>query len=447
MEPIKLLLREILAGSGTRASLLRGGIASLALRAGGILAMMASSVVLARSLGPSEFGSYTLATSIMAMIAIPVHVGLPTLLLRETAKADVDHDLPRMKGVWIWSGRFVVGSSLIVMMVTYLLWWTVPGLVSTELAASLLLIPFIALGLLRAAALKGLRRVAWSMLPGGIIRPLLLTVFALPFMFWPSTEFNALAAIFCNIFASIIAFLFGALLLVRSRPAGMVQAAADFSKKARWLSDLAPIAMVGGLQVVNQNIGTVILGIVSTEEQVAQFRVAMSASTLLLLGLQVVTPPFEPYFVRAHRAGDLVSLQQVASRSALAGFIATVPIAVLFVAFGEWLLGALYGEGFAGGYDALLVLTIGQALRAYFGSSESILMLTGQERQGLVIWIAAIVLSGALAVPLSSEFGAVGAATAASLVLVVLRLLQWWTVRKRLRVDTSVLALPFKQIL
>lgn len=438
-------LRSAFQLDSLKGRLLRGGIAMLLIRVGGILAMLASSVVLARALGVEAFGVYSLAFSIMTLIAIPVHVGLPTLVLRETASADLHGDLGLMKGIWLWSTRFVLIASALVVSGGLILWLAVPGLVSAPLAVSFLLIPLIAFAGLRGAALKGLRRIAWSMLPGNILRPGALVLLVLLFLWIRPDGFAPVTAMWLHVAASVFAFAVGVWLVMLSQPAGLSEVPADTSRNRAWLAALGPMALVGGLQIVNQNAGVVVLGAVDTEAEVGLFRVALAASSMLLFGLQIVTPLFEPYFVRFHQSADKSGLQRMATNSAIAGFVATLPIALMFIVGGEWLVSLLYGAEFRGAYPALLVLVLGQLLRVYFGSSETILMLTGQEKQGMFIWGAAIVLGLALAVPLSQYYGATGAAVAASVVLVLVRLAQWWAVLRKTGVDTALHAHIFRR--
>lgn len=438
------LLFSLFRSESLRDRLLRGGLATATIRVGGVLMMLATSVVLARTLGVEGFGNYALAFSIMTIIAVPVHVGLPTLVLRETASSDAAGDLGRLKGIWVWATRQVLVLSVIVMTVAGLVWLLVPGLVTIELAVAFLLIPLIALAGLRVAAMKGLRCLALGMLPDNILRPgsLVLLVLAAG-LAWPG-PLRPEHAMGLNVVASVLTMVVGGWLLMRCRPAGLPQARADLSHGREWLSALVPMAMVGGLQVANQQAGTVILGAVATEADVAMYRVALSASSLILFGLQLATPPFEPYFVRHHQVKDHAGLQKIATASALAGFLLTLPVALIFIFGGQWLITLLYGDQFAGAYPALMILVAGQMLRVYFGSCETILMLTGQQRKGAAAWAFAAVLAVILATPLSMRFGAPGAAAAASIVLVVLRANQWLVVRRKLRVDTAIHSVIWK---
>lgn len=421
-----------------RRKLLLGGLTTAAIRVGGILLMLASSVVLARTLGVEGFGTYALALSIMTIIAIPVHLGLPTLVLRETAISDASGDLGRMKGIWFWAVRIVVVASILVLALAGAAWLLLPGLISAPLAVAFLLIPLIALGRLLAATLKGLRKIGFGQLPENILRPGMLVLLVLGVgAVWPAT-LQPEQAMGLHVVASAVAFGVGGWLLLKSQPWGVRGVPADLSQSRAWRAALIPMALVGGLQVINQNVGVVVLGAVATEVDVALFRVALSASSLILLGLQIVTPPFEPYFVRYYQSGDAAGLQHIAITSTLAGFATTLPLIAVFLLGGEWLLTLLYGAEFAPAYPVLAVLSVGQLLRVYFGPCESIMMLIGQERQGLFVWILAALAGAIMAVPLSLIFGATGAAVAASSTLVILRASQWWLLRHKLGIDTAL---------
>ena len=421
-----------------RNRLLRGGLASLAIRIGSIGLTLAGSIVLARALGVPAYGSYALAMSTMSILAIPVHAGLPTLVLRETAAADVHGDLARMKGIWLWAARIIAGTSAILATGCVVVWLVRPALVSLTFALSMGLVPLVALGGVRSAALKGLRHVVAAQLPDTIVRPGLLALAVAGTAWLAGLRLSAETAMGLHLLSALCAFAIGAAVLLRVRPAGIAAIPADTGHSRAWLAALGPIALVSGMQVLNQNAGLVVLGLIRPDEEAALLRVALSASAFVVIGLQVITLPYEPLFVRVHQAGDMAGLQKAASASAAAGFLVSLPLAGAFWIGGSWLLGLLYGQEYAAASGILSVLVLGQLARCYFGSCETVLVLTGHERQSMRVWIAAIVVGLLLAVALGLRFGAIGIAWASVCSTLVVRLGQWLAVRRLLGIDTAL---------
>ena len=101
-------LRRLTAGDSLRVQLLRGGIGSLAVKATNAVLGFALAIVLARALGPEGYGVYSFALAIVMLAAIPAQVGVPQLVVRETAKAQAKEDWGLMRGLWRWANRAVI---------------------------------------------------------------------------------------------------------------------------------------------------------------------------------------------------------------------------------------------------------------------------------------------------------------------------------------------------
>ena len=70
-----------------RTRLLRGGAGSLAIKLGSVGLSFAVAVQLARVLGPDGYGVYALVFAIVTVLTVPTQLGVPQLVIRETARA------------------------------------------------------------------------------------------------------------------------------------------------------------------------------------------------------------------------------------------------------------------------------------------------------------------------------------------------------------------------
>jgi len=93
------------------AVLARGGVGSLALKLLHAGLTLTVSVLLARFLGPVEYGIYAFAFAAVTLLAIPVQMGLPLLVVRETAAGRAREDPGLVNGIWRWSARIVLIGS------------------------------------------------------------------------------------------------------------------------------------------------------------------------------------------------------------------------------------------------------------------------------------------------------------------------------------------------
>ena len=117
-----------------------------------------------------------------------------------------------------------------------------------------------------------------------------------------------------------------------------------------------------------------------------------------------------------------------------------LPLVVLVVATGPWLLG-FFGEGFASAYPLLVVLTLGSLVRSLCGPAPGILLTTGHER--LYSWLVSIATLSRLAITamLATRYGAFGAGVGWAMGAAPFAIALALICRSRCGVDPSVGAL------
>src|SRR5690606_41939833 len=98
-------LRDYLGGAGLGPVLVKAVTGSAGLRIAGMGFGFLVGVQLARGLGAEGYGTYGVAMSIIALLTVPTEFGLPQLLTREVASAQVRQDWARMRGILRWSSR------------------------------------------------------------------------------------------------------------------------------------------------------------------------------------------------------------------------------------------------------------------------------------------------------------------------------------------------------
>lgn len=425
-----------------KGQLLRAARGSVLLQLIALGATMASSVVLARALGPVAFGTYSYVFAIVSLLALPPQVGIPTLLIRETAKAQAHEDWPRLKGLWVWATRvilltsFVVAAGVVLVLMvrsTYIgsaLYWT--------LAAGMLLIPLIALGNARSAALQGLRLVVRGQLPEQVLRPILLIAFVW-FGWWRGGALSAQWAMVWHVVAAAIAFVVGGAMLWHARPLEVSKVAADTSHARKWWLASLPLALVSGLQIVGDQAGLILLGMFRNETEVGLLKIAISASTFALFGLQIATLVFAPHIARMHALADHARLQRLASVAVLCGVVLSIPFVLLFVFWGHWLIDALYGSSYGDAYVPLLLLCAAKVVTTCFGLTAGLMAMTGHERDAARWMTVAVGIVIAFDLLLIPGFGTSGAAVAFLISTAVWNVAFYCVIRKNLRIDPSLL--------
>lgn len=403
-------------------------------------ATFASSVLLARFLGVEGFGIYSYVFALVSLLALPAQAGMPTLVLRETAKAKALSDWSKMKGIWLWSGSAVMMISLITysvaLFVQKLFFDGAKQAEGTSIfALGLITALLIAMGNVRGAALRGLGFVVMGQLPEALIRPFLLAFFLLIATLL-NIEPNPNSAMKMHLLAAAVAFLIGAWLLIKVKPTELKEVKPDIHMKV-WFFSIIPLAMMTGMQVVSGQIDIVMLGLLGTLHDVGVYKVVVSGAALTLFGLQVVTMIITPRLASAFAKKDSKRVQEIASVGSLISFSFTLPLVLVFFFWGADVLRFVFGDDFILGHRALYIIAIGQAINAFFGSSISILTMSNNERFVIKGMILSALSNAILNLCLIPRLGVDGAAISASMSIVVWNLYLWVAIKRQVGVDST----------
>ncbi len=432
-------------GDGLRAQLLRGGIGNLAIKAGHALLAFTIAVVLARTLGAESYGVYSFALAILMLTAIPAQVGVPQLIVRETAKAQVNGSWGVMLGLWRWGTMAVGVSSLaaLIVVITIIKFSDVgsDGARVNTLTLGLILIPFMALANVRGASLRGLRMVVQGQLPESIIRPLIqLSLVGLWMVFFIRDRgFTSQHAILSYVVAAIIAFIIGSWLLHRSRPYDLLKRPEPQYHYRTWVKSVMPLAMIAGLQLVNNYADLIILGIFRSDEEVGIYRAVYQVAFLVVFGLQAINNVVMPHFSRLYALGDLKRLQRVVTLSVRLSLVFATPLALGLMIFANTVMVIIFGEDYNSGGGALAILAAGQLIATGIGFGWTILNMCDQEHATFRAVSVGAVINIMLNFMFVPSFGMVGAAVATSLSLIVAKAAGRRSAAKILSLETSFL--------
>lgn len=378
-----------------------------------------TSIFLARSLGVEGYGLYAFIMGMVGLLRIPASLGLPQLVMRNVATYRARSDWGLMRGLLTRANQAVLFVSVSLVSVGIVVAWFVldgtPGML-TAFGVALLLVPLGALNKLRSATLRGLHHIIVGQLPEFLIRPLAFLLLAVVAYVVLGEQFNAPWALGAHVTGTAIALVVGIIMLFRRLPHGVRTMEETYETRA-WLRSAVPFLLIGGMQMIIKNTDIVMLGTLVGQESAGVYKVATRGAELVTFVLFAANRTIGPTVAQLHSLGEYDRLQRLVTRSARLVFIGSLPIALVLVAFGPWIL-LLFGEDFTIGWTSLSILSVGQLFNAGMGSVGLILSMTGYERATAVgIGFGAIVnvILNAILVPLWHNEGA-AVATATSLV-------------------------------
>lgn len=438
-------LRAVSSGSGLGSRLLRGGVGSIAIKILATVLSLGVGVVLARALGPENYGVYAFVMASISLAVLPVQMGLPVLVMRETAKAVAQNNKKMIGVLWRWGTRNVVLIAAGMVLIALFLLWAMKGAIpETEHVAflyALPLLPLMGLNALRGGALRGLHHVLLGQLPDQVLRQAFflaaigLVVFLIPdFAITPA---NAMAL---QSMAVAVAFMVGAGILWCYRPAHIAGGTLTREKSRQWFGAALPLAMLAGMQVVNKQVDILMLGILGSNAEVGVYRVAMQGGQLVIFATQALWPVLMPHFASLHAKGDYRRLQRLATLGAYASTILVAAATAVFILFGPFILRIIFGAEYKPAYIPLCILAVGQLFSACMGLSGAILTMTGYEKQTFRGFIIALACNIVLNIVLIPHWGMTGAAIAVSTSLAILNIIVWRSVRRHLGLNMDILA-------
>ncbi len=418
------------SSKGLKAYLVRGAAGSLVLKVCNTGLSLIVGILLARFLGAVGYGHYAYAMALIQIISIPTVMGLPQLILRETSAYQLKNDYGRMRGLLIRANQFVLGVSLLLVIVAagvaiVLRDCLDPTGLQTFFIA-LCLLPILGLVNLRMAALRGLRYVVLGLMPELLLHPMIFIIILLAGFYFFNGELSPQLVMIIQVAVTGLAFVIGALILMRMLPIEARQATAVYETKLL-LKSVLPFMLLGAMQLVNSQTDIIMLGIFRPVAEVGIYRTAVQGAMLVTFALMAVNQVLAPVISGLYAEKDIKRLQRLITLSARAILIGTLPIAVILIIWGQWMLGFLFGPEFTTGATALRILCVGQLINAAAGSVAYILNMTGHEGyalRGVAVAAAINIMLNAFLIP---PFGMTGAATATavSLMLWNVLLVRW----------------------
>lgn len=456
-------LLDLFHGNSLRTQLIRatGGTFVLQITALGLRFL--TSIMLARLLGVFQYGAYNYALSWLTVLAMPTLLGLDRLLIREFAIYHKREAWGLMQGLLRFANGIsllisaglvlIVGGVSIAIVVSSATAVTLPFLVPAEILPNvetdltplvtlwiaLLMLPLNSLTLARGSAMRGLKQIILSQIPDQLVRPLLfIALFGITYMLLGGA-INAPWAMLMRVITALVVLVYGTFVLIRALPEPMRRARPVYQVQ-EWLGSSMPMFGVGLMNVLNARLDVLMLGVLGSITEVGLYTTALLLANTSSILLTASTTSLGPTYAQIYDSGDMARLQRVVLKSTRATLLASLPVVVLILVFGEFLL-SIFGPEFQAAYPALVILVVGQFVNTAAGTVGILMMMSGYERVTLVSRIVGVIVYAILNLILIPGYGMNGAALATTISLsarnVILVTYAW----QHLRIHTSILGL------
>lgn len=433
------LRRRIADGSAN--SVVTGTAGTLALNSATLALNFLTTVVLSRLLGVTGYGAYAFAVAWAMLLTAFAGLGLSPLVVRNVASAATTASWGVLRGTLRWANLVVLLTALVTVGSAAAVGLALLGdnnLLRRSFLVALLLIAPLSLTTVRQSAMQGLGKVVLGRVPETLVAPGLFLALAVGADIVLAGGLSPTATVVAQLLATVAAFAFGAMLLMRSLPRE-ARAAAPEIHGHEWSRSAVPFFAIGLLSTANTQVGTLVLGTLGAPADAGVFSVATRVTSFVGFLMLAATYPLMPALARIHATGDAAGLRSAVTRSARVIVLLTLPIAVLIASFAESLLHGVFGAGFGGGAAAARILVLGELAKALVGVAAIALLMSGFEASLTRALALGAALNVVLALALTPHFRVAGAAAAQAIGATASSVAVAWLASRRL--DLSVLAI------
>ncbi len=397
-------------------------------------------VLLARMLGPAEFGVYSIAIAAATLLGTLAALGLPPLVTRDVAVHQAQENWPLLKGLLATSQLWVLLASLFFVLVGGALVFldrfpatlTLVGQVSI-----LVLVPLIALNLLRAGILRGLHSVLAADVPDLLLRPLAVFVM-LGGVYASALEMTAGSALLIQTGAALLALGFGSWLLTRRLPEPARQAMSETTHR-QWLRSSGIFLAITIVGMLEGQVPLYLLGHLAGPEQAGLYQAANQIVGVVAMGLVAINMPLQPKLAATWARGNAQHAQQLVTETARLGTGIALAAMMAVMVFAEAIL-RIYGVQYAEAAHALRILAAGQLINAAAGSCGVLLMMAGYQRVVMQGTAVALLINASIAYLFIPEYGLLGGALAAMLAMIFWNVYFAVYAKIKLGVDTTIIS-------
>jgi len=418
-----------------------GGLLGLRIAFSGLSFLV--TVLLARLLGTAGFGAYSYAFAWIVLLGIPAILGSDQLLVREVAAHHAKSDWGLMRGLLRRANGAVLLVSLgLALLAAALAWalrgrWPSPIMLPTFWVA-LILLPLITLTRVRQGAMQGLHHVALGAMPEQLIQPAVLVgLLSMAYLFWRQ-RLTAPLAMGLNVGAAAVAFAVGAVLLYRTLPLPVKEAAPVYRDMA-WARSALPLVFLAGAGVLFAQADTLILGALKGAKAVGLYSAAHKGADSISFVLAAQSAAFASTAASFYASGDMERLQRLVTRLARWTLLASAPLAILLIGFGHWFLLYCYGPQFTQARLALAILSCGQLANIGMGSVGLLLVMTGHERDAATAIGLGAAANIVLNLALVPRWGSEGAAAAYACGMILLNVIMAISLYRKVGVHGTAL--------
>jgi O-antigen/teichoic acid export membrane protein len=422
----------------------KGGAIAFALKISNTILGFLNQVILARILGAGGIGEVILAITVVRISAQIAKFGMEETMMKFIPLYVNQKDDSRLKGTIAFTIKFCllfsVSFALLVLMCSKFISINIfhsEGLLKL-MPIVVVAIPAWVIRDVIGGILRGYKDALRALIPEALISPFFrIVIFLILILNGVSSLFAIIAFIAGEILAVITSIIF-----LQNKIKGLRPVKKQCNNKE--ILDVAYTIIFTSMSVLLYTQADIwILGMLSSTETVGIYGIAAKLALLVYFPMMAFAAIIPPLISSIHASGNLDELRKMVSESTRWILSMSIPIILVLSLEGKYILKYVYGPEFVAGYVPLLILVLGQLIKAGAGLIGVILQMTGEHKIYMKVTIISGILNIILNIVLIPRFGMIGAAIATAFCLSMIDIISIFIIHKRLSVLTLARGLKF----
>lgn len=391
---------------------LRNTVGAFVIRGLAAVAVLGMNVVLARALSLPDYGVVALGLAWLTVAGAIACFGTDKVTLRFVAEGLAKSDTIQVSHIIRWGGKLTIAAGILTALISIaaltLLFSQYTAAQRLALGLVVAATPLLAFTLNRVGALRGAKRVILAATVEMLLRPLAVLIIAFGLLLAIGSPIGVVSAALIVLLAQAIPATLG---LLRSRDLVTDLVPIEQTSKREWMRVATPIAVMNIMGVLISNTDTIAVGYFLDAGSAGIYRASAQLANLVAFGLIASNGIVAPLIAELYSSDRIEQLRRMLRFSvALVSLGSVICIAAMAV-FGKTMLG-FFGPEYQAGYQALLILLIGQTVNALCGPTGFMMSMTGHQNQAMRMFAVSTAINITLNLVLIPRFGLIGGAIA-----------------------------------
>jgi O-antigen/teichoic acid export membrane protein len=395
-----------------RSRLIKGIVNSFIIQGFSMVLVFAGNYLLVKFFGAEKYGVYVHVFNWVSILTILAANGQEDVVLSRVPKYLAQNNLVQTGAVIRHANVRIaisgIGISLFFLLLIYIFPINKLSEFRFEFLVASLAIYLSAFLSVNQIVLQSLNHIRLSQVIERLLKPLLFTVFisvvALLSFYIDASRLIMIAVITLAICALVLGF------IVIKKTKRFFRNGTERYRGEGVSKQTFYFLAISLLQLLTTKIGMLIMPYFTEEKAIGVFNIAARFSDLIIYPFYLLHAVLPQLFAKHHDSTPLQK-QKLYTESTWLIIITSMPLLLLNLGAGHWLLG-YFGEAFKEGYPALVYMSISNALFALFGPANTILMMQGKEKLSAIALLVYVLLLAVLSRLLIPVQGITGAALA-----------------------------------